>query len=182
MRAMLAGPAGLHQAVDLAKALARGRHGNGGLLLVGTPDSEPWHFAAHLADEARWSGTPSLAPTWVRWNPPPGAPPHLAVGLDRLSGAQRGETLLVATSTGANDALLERVTDARRHGALVLAVEGSPTELQSLAHEALTVGPAVGYDLTTHVISVTAGDATRSPQRGSRLARILDRVTGPGDG
>ena len=35
-------------------------HG-GGLLLVGTPEYEPWHLAAHLVDEAAWSGTPELA-------------------------------------------------------------------------------------------------------------------------
>jgi len=29
----------------------------GGLLLVGTPDEEPWHLAAHLDDESRYSGT-----------------------------------------------------------------------------------------------------------------------------
>ena len=31
-----------------------------------------------------------LAPTLVRWSPPPGAPPHLSVGLARLEAARRG--------------------------------------------------------------------------------------------
>jgi hypothetical protein len=181
LRRMLSGSAGLDEAASLARALTRGRHAAGGLLLVGTPDDEPWHFAAHLGDEARWTGTPSLDPTWVRWNPPPGAPAHLAVGLDRLSAAGRGETLLVATPTGAVDPLLERLEDARRHGALVLAVEGAPTALQSLAHEAVTVGPDVGYDLTTHLVSVAAGESasgrtrTVGPRLRDRLARMLDR-------
>jgi hypothetical protein len=187
MRQMLSGSAGLDQAADLARALASGRHTAGGLLLVGTPDDEPWHFGAHLDDEARWAGVPELAPTWVRWNPPPDAPPHLAVGLDRLAGAGRGETLLVATPTGAIDALLERVSDARRHGALILAVEGAPTELQSLAHEALAVSgdTAVGYDLTTHLVSVAAGESasgrSRTVRRSlrDRVARMLERVAGP---
>jgi hypothetical protein len=185
MRGMLSGSAGLHQAAELARALAAGAHGQGGLLLVGTPDDEPWHFGAHLVDEARWAGMPSLAPTWVRWNPPPGAPPHLSVGLDRLSGAGRGETLLVATPAGATDHLLERISDARRHGALVLAVEGAPTELQSLAHESLAVGPSIGYELTTHLVSIAAGDTARVRRHGpstrlrDRMRRILDRVTGP---
>ena len=185
MRRMLSGSAGVEQAAAVARALATGRHTRGGLLLVGTPDDEPWHFAAHLEDEARWTGMTSLTPTWVRWNPPPDAPPHLAVGLDRLSSAGRGETLLIATPKGAVGPLLERVEDARRHGALILAVEGTPTELQSLAHEAVAVGPAVGYDLTTHLVSVAAGETARGHMRRGRatlrdhLTRILDRAAGP---
>jgi hypothetical protein len=185
LRQMLAGAPGLDQTTQLARALASGKHTPGGLLLVGTPDDEPWHFGAHLDDEARWAGIPSLAPTWVRWNPPPDAPPHLAVGLERLEGAGRGETLLVATPSGAIDPLLERVSDARRHGALILAVEGAPTELQSLAHEAVAAGPAVGYDLTTHLVSVAAGESAGGQSRSvqarlrDRLARMLERVSGP---
>lgn len=38
----------------------------GGLLLIGTAEYEPWHLAAHLVDEAAWSGTPERAPTLVR--------------------------------------------------------------------------------------------------------------------
>ena len=34
-----------------------------GLLVVGTPDDEPWHMTAHLADEARLARLPELAPT-----------------------------------------------------------------------------------------------------------------------
>jgi hypothetical protein len=184
MRQMLAGTRGLDQAADLARALASGKHSVGGLLLVGTPDDEPWHFGAHLDDEARWAGVPTLAPTWVRWDPPPNAPPHLAVGLDRLTAAGRGETLLVATPTGAIDPLLERVSDARKHGALILAVEGAPTELQSLAHEAVAVGDGalLGYDLTTHLVSVAAGESASGRGRTrlrDRLARMLERLSGP---
>ncbi|NEB75427.1 hypothetical protein G3I40_09345, partial [Streptomyces sp. SID14478] len=67
-------------------------HG-GGLLLVGGPDYEPWHLAAHLVDEAAWSGTPELSPTLVRHAARPDDPAHLAVGLGRLAAARRGETL-----------------------------------------------------------------------------------------
>jgi hypothetical protein len=187
MRQLLSGTQGLDQAADLARALASGKHSTGGLLLVGTPDDEPWHFGAHLDDEARWAGVPTLAPTWVRWNPPPDAPPHLAVGLDRLSAVGRGETLLVATPTGAIDPLLERVSDARKHGALILAVEGAPTELQSLAHEAVSIGDSatMGYDLTTHLVSVAAGESASGRSHAvrvrlrDRLARMLERVSGP---
>jgi hypothetical protein len=191
LRQLLSGSPGLDRASDLARALTSGRHTAGGLLLVGTPDDEPWHFGAHLDDEARWAGVPELAPTWVRWNPPPGAPPHLAVGMDRLAAAGRGETLLVATPTGAVDPLLERVSDARRHGALILAVEGAPTELQSLAHEAVTAGgdgAPIGYDLTTHLVSVAAGESANGRTRTvrtrlrDRIGRMLDRVSGPEPG
>ena len=181
LRRMLSGTAALDRAASLASALTRGGHSRGGLLLVGTPDDEPWHLAAHLADEARWTATPALEPTWVRWNPPAGAAPHLSVGLDRIAAAGRGETLFVATPTGALDALLERVDHARRHGALVLALEGSPTELQSLAHEAVAADPAVGYDLTTHLVSVAAGESASGRTRTAparlrdRLARLLHR-------
>jgi hypothetical protein len=176
LRQMLTGSANLDETAEFARALTSAGHTTGGLLLVGTPDEEPWHLGAHLGDEARWAGAPSLEPTWVRWNPPPGAPPHLAVGLDRLAAAGRGSTLLVATPTGAIDPLLERVDDARRHGALILAVEGAPTELRALAHEALTVAPAVGYDLTTHLISVAAGESAGGRGRTVRT-RLRERVT-----
>ncbi|MGW5121506.1 hypothetical protein ACWEQ8_39655, partial [Streptomyces noursei] len=48
-------------------------HG-GGLLLVGSAGYEPWHLAAHLDDEAAWSGLPELSPTLVRHRVPAGAP------------------------------------------------------------------------------------------------------------
>jgi hypothetical protein len=77
---ILLGPSGwLEQTRSFAHAL-RGRQPRaaGGLLLVGTPDEEPWHLAAHLDQESRLAGIPGLAPTLVRWSPPPGAPAHRA--------------------------------------------------------------------------------------------------------
>ena len=67
----------------LAVALRRPGAGPGSLLLVGTPDHEPWHLTAHLDEEARYAGLPDLSPTLVRWQVPDGAPPHLAVDLQR---------------------------------------------------------------------------------------------------
>ncbi|MET9685100.1 hypothetical protein ABZY29_33640, partial [Streptomyces coeruleorubidus] len=67
LREVLAGTEWLGATRRFAGAL-RGSvvsHG-GGMLLVGTPEYEPWHLAAHLVDEAAWSGTPELAPTLVR--------------------------------------------------------------------------------------------------------------------
>ncbi|CAM5397740.1 hypothetical protein STENM36S_05175 [Streptomyces tendae] len=123
LREVLAGTEWLGATRRFAGAL-RGSvvpHG-GGLLLVGTPGFEPWHLAAHLVDEAAWSGTPELAPTLVRHDARPSDPAHLAVGLGRLAAARRGETLLVVTPDDPGAPLLERVHDARRAGATVLAL------------------------------------------------------------
>ncbi|PWS45492.1 hypothetical protein DLE01_38400, partial [Streptomyces sp. FT05W] len=86
----------------------------GGLLLVGTEVYEPWHMAAHLADESTWSGLPQLRPTLVRHRVEPDDPAHLAVGLGRIEAAGRGETLLMVAPERPDAGLLERVHDARR--------------------------------------------------------------------
>ncbi|MBP0457177.1 hypothetical protein [Streptomyces montanisoli] len=116
----------------------------GGLLLVGTRAYEPWHLAAHLVDEAAWSGQSELAPTLVRHEVPYGAPAHLTVGLGRLEGAGRGETLLVVAPGAADDGLLERVHGARRAGATVFSLDGGDPEMHALAHEVLTVACTAG--------------------------------------
>ncbi|MDG4863155.1 hypothetical protein P8605_33960, partial [Streptomyces sp. T-3] len=96
LREVLAGTQWLGATRRFAGALRAGvvPHG-GGLLLVGTEAYEPWHLAAHLVDEAAWSGTPELTPTLVRHQVLPGEPAHLSVGLGRVEAARRGETLLV---------------------------------------------------------------------------------------
>ncbi|MET9869536.1 hypothetical protein ABZZ16_25855, partial [Streptomyces sp. NPDC006386] len=109
LREVLAGTEWLGATRRFAGAL-RGSvvsHG-GGLLLVGTPEYEPWHLAAHLVDEAAWSGMPELAPTLVRHDARPSDPAHLAVGLGRLEAARRGETLLVVAPEPPCAPLLER--------------------------------------------------------------------------
>lgn len=111
----------------------------GGLLLVGSAEYEPWHLAAHLDDEAAWSGLPRLSPTLVRHRTRTGEPPHLAVGLGRIEAARRGETLLVVTPDRPEAELLERVHDARRAGATVLALDAGDRDLHALAHESLAV-------------------------------------------
>lgn len=155
----------------------------GGLLVVGTPDEEPWHLAAHLDDEARVSGLAQLSPTLVRWSPPKGAPPHLSVGIDRIERARRGETLFVVAEQKAPVPLLERVDDARRIGATILSLDGGDPELESLAHEALAVpaqdGPLT-FDAAQHLVSMAAGEHPRSRGRlVDRLARLAERITGP---
>jgi hypothetical protein len=152
--------------------------------VVGTPTYEPWHVTAHLDDEARLAGIPELAPTLVRWAPPDGAPAHLAVGLARLEAAQRGETVFVVAEDSAPVPLLERVDDARRVGATILALDEGDPELDALAHEALAVPESLSFDAGQHLVSAAAGerDAVRTAGgRGlrARLARLLDTVSGP---
>lgn len=151
-------------------------HG-GGLLLVGTPAYEPWHLAAHLVDEAAWSGTPELAPTLVRHDARPSDPAHLAVGLGRIEAARRGETLLLVSPEGPGAPLLERVHDARRAGATVLSLGCKDRELASLAHESLAVPEGTDLDLDTvqHLVSAAAGENVLPAARGRR--RFRDRVS-----
>src|SRR5436305_11130902 len=138
VRELLSSTGWVDRTRDFARTMRRATGRRGGLLLVGTPEEEPWHLAAHLDDESRWSGVAEIAPTLVRWSPPPDAPAHLSVTLARLEAASRGETVLVVAEDAAPEPLLERVSDARRHGATVLALDGGDTELEAMAHESLT--------------------------------------------
>jgi hypothetical protein len=184
LRALLAPTGWPDRAWVFARALRTSTRARGGLLLVGTPDEEPWHLAAHLDDESRLSGIAGLAPTLVRWNAPLDAPPHLRIGLERLEVARRGETLFVVTPETAPSPLLERVSDARRVGATILALNQGDAELDSLAHETLAVPAAaspVSFTVAQHLVSAAAGDPDPRASRGlrQRLAHLLDVVTGP---
>jgi len=185
LRALLAESPWLEQARAFGRALRRSPRSAGGLLVVGTPTYEPWHVTAHLDDEARLAGIPELTPTLVRWAPPAGAPPHLSVGLARLEAAQRGETLFVVAEDSAPVPLLERVNDARRVGATILALDGGDPELDALAHEALAVPESLSFDAGQHLVSAAAGErdpgagATRRRSLRERLANLLDTVSGP---
>ena len=194
LRTLLAPTGWLERTRAFARALRSGARTPGGLLLVGTPGEEPWHLAAHLDEESRFAGIPELAPTLIRWSPPAGAPAHLQVGLRRLEAARRGEALFVVSPQAAPVPLLERVSDARRAGAVILALDQGDRELEDLAHEALTVREAadpVTFDAAQHLVSAAAGERGPGPGqpgqpgqpaglRGlrSRLARLLDTVSG----
>jgi hypothetical protein len=182
LRALLAPTGWLDRTAAFARALRRSKT-PGGLLVVGTPGHEPWHLAAHLDDESRWSNAPGLCPTLVRWAPPSDAAPHLRVGLERLEQAGRGETVFVVSAEPAPAALLERVNDARRN-ATVLALDQGDPELDQLAHEVLTVAPGtapVSFDAAQHLVSSAAGRPDDPSRRGLRqwLNRVLDTVSGP---
>ncbi|GAA4846519.1 hypothetical protein [Kitasatospora terrestris] len=179
LRESLTGTGWLERTGSFAGALRSevSRRASSGLLLVGTPRYEPWHLAAHLDDEAALCGMPALAPTLVRHTVPAGSPAHLAVGLRRLEAARRGATVLLVAPESAGAPLLERVQDARRGGATVLAVDTGDRELAALAHERLSVPDAEPepFELVQHLVSAAAGTAGR-PR--SRFARLLDRLTG----
>jgi hypothetical protein len=196
---MLARTGWLERARVFGRALRTSTRSPGGLLLVGTPTYEPWHLTAHLDDESRLSGIPELMPTLVRWSPPPDAPPHLRVGLARLEAARRGETLFVVTEDTAPVPLLERVNDARRMGATILALDGGgDPELEGLAHETLAVPAAtpssppstvdeaplfapreagrmglLTFDAAQHLVSAAAGDRESNDQSSQRAKRSL---------
>ena len=197
LRDLLATTGWVQRTQDFARSLHRSST-QGGLLLVGTPDEEPWHLAAHLDDEARFSGRTHLSPTLVRWAPPADAPPHLRVGLERLEAARRGETLFVVAPEVAPEQLLERVADARRIGATILSIDEGDPELGSLTHDRLIVptlmradGPLdnplaaardttrVDMDTVQHLVSVAAGEDIHRGSLRDRLARLLDRLSGP---
>jgi len=181
LRALLAGSRWLEQASVFGRALRRSPRSAGGLLVVGAPAYEPWHVTAHLDEESRLSGIPELAPTLVRWSPPPDAAPHLAIGLARLEAARRGETLFVVAEDTAPVPLLERVNDARLVGATILALDTSDPELDALAHEALAVPESLSFDAGQHLVSAAAGDREGARRRGlrQRLAHLLDAISGP---
>lgn len=206
LRALLAPTGWLDRTLAFARGLRKATRTPGGLLLVGTPAEEPWHLTAHLDEESRLSGIPELMPTLVRWEVPQSAPPHLRVGLERLEAARRGETVFVVTAATAPVPLLERVSDARRDGATIFALDQGDPELDALAHEAMTIAPGPGvpgtlsFGAAQHLISAACGelgqdgDADPSGRPGTpgyqryrpgvrglrdRVARLLDVVSGP---
>ncbi|WUI04415.1 hypothetical protein OHR68_23655 [Spirillospora sp. NBC_00431] len=184
LREVLSTTGWLERTEQFGRALRVTSRTPGGLLLVGTPGGDPWHLAAHLDDESRLGDVPGLAPTLVRWTPPADAPAHLRVGLERLEAARRGETLFVVAEEDAPVPLLERVDDARRVGATVLALDGGDKDLRGLAHEALTVPPdqpLISFDGAQHLVSAAAGQEPGRSPRGlrRRLAKLLDTVSGP---
>jgi hypothetical protein len=143
------------------------------LLVVGTPEFEPWHFVAHLADQAQATGRPDLMPTWVRWAAPVGVRAHLAITMDRLTAARRGDTVLVIAPNDASEQLLERVSDARHKGGRILTLHREDRDLEGLAHEALAVpvlAPLQTFDVVQHVVANSASGAGSRRMRRHKVA------------
>ena len=201
LRELLTSSGWIERTQSFAQTMRRSTKDPGGLLLVGTPEVEPWHLAAHLDDEARITGVEQLRPTLIRYAPPPTAPPHLAVTLQRLEQAKRGETVFVVSEDKAPQSLLERAWDARKIGATVLSLDAGDSELEQVAHESLIVvrrplqpvhrdltqlgleGPEpatneienadpVTFDTVQHLISVAAGEVALNPRQRSMKQRL----------
>lgn len=193
LRELLGSTGWVERTQEFARTMRRRTTEPGGLLLVGTPDAEPWHLAAHLDDESRWTGTPELSPTLVRYQVPREAPAHLSITLERLEAARRGETVFVVSEDEAPEQLLQRAWDARKLGATVLSLDAGDDELHQVAHESLTVVSAqtelitpeldvVSFDSVQHLVSVAAGEAAQvRPSRSmrKRMASLLENITGP---
>jgi hypothetical protein len=194
LREMLASSGWVERTQGFARTMRRRTTEPGGLLLVGTPDAEPWHLAAHLDDESRLSGTPQLSPTLVRYQAPKDAPSHLSITLERLEAARKGETIFVVSEDAAPEMLLERAWDARKLGATVLSLDAGDEELHGVAHESLVVPTTatptllvpeidvVSFDSVQHLVSVAAGEAAQSPSSTSvreRMAKLLEHIAGP---
>jgi hypothetical protein len=194
LRVLLAPTGWLDRTLQFAGALRHRARTPQGLLIIGTPGDEPWHMTAHLADESELAGIPELMPTLVRWSPPPGAPPHLSVGLERLAQAGRSETLLVVSSQAAPEPLLDRVADARKAGSSIFALDQGDPELDDLVHESLVVRPEqdpVSFDAAQHLVTFAVGDPALDPARArsaaldgppgfrGRLNRLLGAISGP---
>lgn len=192
LKEALAGSGWVERTSEFAGSLRRVTE-PGRLLLVGTPQEEPWHLAAHLDDEARFSGMSQLSPTLVRWAPPPQAPPHLSVTMRRLEETSRGETVFVVAPDAAPETLLERVADARRIGATILSIDDGDDDLGSLVHDRIVVPMSSGTDIVVtsempaevdidtvqHLVSVAAGENVSRRSMRDRVARMLERMSGP---
>lgn len=165
MREALSGSGWVERTTGLAHSLRTAGHPTGGLLLVGTPQDEPWHLAAHLSDTASYAQRPELAPTLVRHAVPDGAPAHLAVGLRRIETVGRGQTLFVVAPADPDEQLLQRFSDARRRGGVLLSMTGAEApELAGLVHDGLVLdAAALSLDLAGHLVSDAAG---RTDERG----------------
>lgn len=146
------------EAKGFGYALGSGGRGPTKLVIVGTPTYEPWHFTAHLADEAKRQGRLDLSPTLLRWQIASEAPAHLSVSVDEIARASRDTTVLVIPDHE-DPGLLERVTDAHRRGARVMAIERAGSCLASCSHEYLMVDRGRSdedYDICQHIVSAVA--------------------------
>jgi hypothetical protein len=140
-----------------AQALGDRSGSSSELLVVGVPEFEPWHFTAHMAEQATRYGRADLVPTLLRWSVPVGAPPHLSVSVDSMMRATPRQTVLVINPSGDEDPeLLERVADAKRRGSRIMTLHRGSADFIELSHETLSVDasrPERDFDLTQHVVT-----------------------------
>jgi hypothetical protein len=148
-----------------ARTLRDRSHATSELFVVGDPGCEPWHFAAHMTDEAILNGRRDLVPTLLRWTVPPGAPSHLSVSVDEMLRISSNRTILVINPVdSAFPELLERVHVAKKRGSRIMTLHRGDAELVDLSHETLAVNasrPIREFDFAQHVITDMTPEASR---------------------
>lgn len=152
---------------QFAQALGGRREHPADLLIVGVPGFEPWHFTAHLGEQASRFGRQDLVPTLLRWQIPAGAPAHLAVPVDSLLTVSRHQTVLAIDPFGNEPELLDRIDHARGRGARILSLHRGDTDLVDLSHATLAVDrvrPDEEFEVTQHLIT----DLSTVPDRRGR--------------
>jgi hypothetical protein len=165
------------RAWELGQELRPASESAGQLYVVGTPQNDAWHVAAHLDDEARFTGLTTLRPRLLRWRPPADGPAHLRLSIDELRDGGHGRAVLVVAPDPLAADELERLADARRAGATLLAVTTSGDELAGIAHESAVVDSPVSpsgledVGFAGHVVTVSAGTALRPRRRFALLSR-----------
>lgn len=198
---MLSGTELGSRTTEFGYALRRFTTRRSGLMLFGPVDDEPWHLTAHLDDELHRAGINDMRPSLVRWAPPADAPPHLAIGLDRLRDAGRGESLLVVAEEDPADTLLERISDVRRRGTTIFSIGNGDKELTSLSHETLVPELLIpdgfgwttreiqpdpqttlideGFETAQHLVTLAAADEDATqPNWRRRLRNAIERLSG----
>lgn len=169
LREMLTGTELGSRTTEFAHSLRRFTTRTGGLMLFGPADDEPWHLTAHLDDELHRAGIDDIRPALVRWSPPPDAPPHLSIGLDRLQEAGRGESLLVVAEKTPTDGLLERIGDVRRRGTTIFSIDNGNVDLASLSHESLVPELLVPVNFGTGWVRHQVGQDHDEPDQGGAV-------------
>jgi len=147
------------EARGFARALGDRYPASDRLFVIGTPECEPWHFVAHLAEQATRHGRTDLVPTLLRWKVPQGAPAHLAVSVDAMARASERHTFLVISAFGETPELLGRVSDAKRLGARIMSLHRGQPDLVDLSHETLSVDRSKEdhvFEVTQHVVTDSA--------------------------
>ena len=154
------------------------RQGSVRLFVLGSQDFEPWHFTAHIAEEADRTGRADLSPTLLRWAVPRGAPTHLSISTDHVSFLERNQTLLVVSPYGESDELKTRVDHARKRGARVLSVQQEGSQLSDLSHDILAVESwrnAHEIEVSQHLVTSLAPAEDRGVGRWSTPSRARTR-------
>ena len=194
LREMLASSGWVERTQGFARTMRRRTTEPGGLLLVGTPEAEPWHLAAHLDDESRLVRHPAAEPHTGSLPGAAGCPrsPVRDAGATR-GRAQGRDGLRRQRGVRTRDAARARMgrpqagcdrSFARRRRRRAARCR-SRVSCRAVAAEPTLVVPeldVVSFDSVQHLVSVAAGEAAQSPSSTSvreRMAKLLEHIAGP---